>query len=97
MLFRSYCMKLHHIDHKMNEPEYFDRFKARRDCSDEDERFLIINSSKYECPLGLVALDEYCPLGDTEVETNSVADLEEKLAFARAVLMARLEDAERDA
>jgi hypothetical protein len=91
----KYCMKLHHLDPK-TEPEYFLRFKEPAQ-KEKDDRYLVMNSIKDECKLGLVQREEYCPLGDTELQTQSIEQLHEKLDFARSVIVARVSELEENA
>jgi len=59
--------------------------------AEDDQRFLMINSSKHPCEIGLVDLDTYCPLGDLEEPENLTEEQAvEKLAFVKKVIDARL-------
>ena len=84
----QYCIKVHYLDPK-TEPEYFLRFKEPKDDPADDKGFLVMNSIKDECKIGLVAREEYCPLGETDMDTQSVNDLQAKLKFAASVIEAR--------
>lgn len=90
------CRKLHYItpDEK---PDYFLRFVESSNQSKIDDRFLIMNSIKDECKLGLVATDKYCPLGASDGLPNNFETLNEKLEFARMVIERRAGEARENA
>lgn len=83
------CAKVHHMS-PTDEPEYFERFSERISKDEENDRFLIFNSVKGECELGLVSVGKYCPLGETDTETPvDVTVLEKTLEFYGTVINAR--------
>jgi hypothetical protein len=59
----KYCLKLHYKEPK-DETDYFMRFLNPRYNKEDRDRFLVMNSSKQKCNLGLVREDEYCPLAE---------------------------------
>lgn len=87
----KYCPKLSYLRRDGDE-KYFQRFRVPNPSpAEEDQRFLVMNSSKHPCEIGLVDLESYCPLGDLE-EPESLTEEQavEKLAFVRKVIEARL-------
>lgn len=85
----KHCLKLHHMTPK-DKPDYFLRFSPPPSSRAKlDDRFLILNSSNEECPLGLVELDQYCPLGETDGTPKDLHTLIVKLEFIRKVIERR--------
>ncbi|WP_429120492.1 restriction endonuclease [Aeromonas allosaccharophila] len=85
---KDYCPKVKHI-HKGNKNTYFNRFMTPSE-ENKDETYYILNSQHFECELGLLDKDEYCPLGDTEHAPETFEGLLKKLAFARNVISSRI-------
>lgn len=92
----KYCSKLHHMtpDEK---PDYFLRFVESANQPKIDDRFLIMNSIKDECKLGLVATNKYCPLGESDEPPKTFDTLHEKLEFARMVIERRAREVIKNA
>lgn len=87
----KYCSKVSHLTPN-EKPDYFLRFIESSRQPKRDNRFLILNSIKDECKLGLVPANTYCPLGDTDDFPNNFESLHEKLEFARMVIKQRAEE-----
>ncbi|HHQ4630592.1 restriction endonuclease [Aeromonas hydrophila] len=85
------CSKVSHLTPN-EKPDYFLRFIESSRQPKRDNRFLILNSIKDECKLGLVPANTYCPLGDTDDFPNNFDSLHEKLEFARMVIKQRAEE-----
>lgn len=94
----SYCPKLHYKSPE-DVPSYFLRFAVPKDNQERDDMFLIMNSSRHECKLHLVPVNEYCPLGSNNEEDLPKEPVEVKklLEFSRSVILARLSEAQENA
>ena len=88
----KHCLKLHHMSPD-EKPDYFLRFVESTNQPKIDDRFLIMNSMKYECQLGLMEVNKYCPLGETDDLPKNLETLHEKLEFARIVIDRRAGEA----
>ncbi|HUE93835.1 restriction endonuclease [Pseudomonas sp.] len=82
-----FCSKVSHI-HKQKKSSYFNRFLQVPVKEDEDET-LILNSLHGDCRIGIVAKDEYCPLGNLNETPEALSGLVERLKFARGVIISR--------
>ncbi|OOE32478.1 hypothetical protein BZG05_14020 [Salinivibrio kushneri] len=88
----KYCSKLHHMSPD-EKPDYFLRFVESTNQPKIDDRFLIMNSIRDECQLGLVEVNKYCPLGETDDLPKNLETLQEKMEFARMVIDRRAGEA----
>jgi hypothetical protein len=87
----NYCPKLHHKSPE-EKPDYFLRFVESKEQPPHKDMFLVMNSIDRECDLGLIKINEYCPLAQDESENpQNLSELSEKLEFARRVIVARSE------
>lgn len=88
----NHCMKLHHLSPE-EKGSYFQRFTKLTERPEKDARYLVMQSIKDACKLGLVLKEQYCPLGDDEAETPDTLDgLRERLEFARLVISRRSDE-----
>jgi hypothetical protein len=88
----KYCSKLHHMSPD-EKPDYFLRFVESTSQPKTDGRYLIINSIKDECQLGLMAVNKHCPLGEADDLPQNLETLIEKLELARMVIDRRSREA----
>lgn len=84
----KYCLKLHHMSPE-EKPDYFLRFIKHSKQPEKDDSYLIMNSIKEECKLGIVDTEKYCPLGESDDTPNNIEILQEKLEFACMVIGSR--------
>ncbi len=84
---KNYCAKVSHMS-KNEESSYFNRF-LKVPIKEEEDKGLILNSSESKCEIGLVAIGEYCPLGNSQDAPKKENKLVEQLRFARGVIINR--------
>ena len=93
----KYCPKMHHASPDEN-VDYFQRYIESGKQKENDGRYLVFNSNKEECKIGLVAREDFCPLGTTDEELPKSLDiLKQKLEFARSVILIRTNELREDA
>jgi hypothetical protein len=86
----NYCPKLSYRDPREG-PRYFARYAELKLRKPDDKGFLVMNSKKDECQLGLVETGAYCPLSDDLPSGDlTQTDLGKRLAFAESVLRRRV-------
>ncbi|MBU6954548.1 restriction endonuclease [Hahella sp. HN01] len=84
---KKFCSKVRYIRHAEDD-DYFVRFVSppRKD----EEEYNILYSSNGDCKIGLVGVDEFCPLGEKYQECpKTEIELIERLDFFRKVLLIR--------
>lgn len=91
----KFCSKLSYGAHK-EESDYFLRFINVSE-GPKNDQYLILNSIVDECRLKLVPIDKYCPLGVPGDDCpDSFAVLQERLEFARVVIINRTSELIKD-
>jgi len=82
----KYCLKLHYKQPE-DGPDYFLRFINPKYHKEKDSRFLVMNSIKEKCRLGILRDDEYCHLAeDVPKDPDSLLKV---LYLVRSVIFSR--------
>ncbi|HCG5918245.1 restriction endonuclease [Vibrio parahaemolyticus] len=82
------CSKVSYLRLTDENNDYFERFLKPSPEQKNEEDNLILNSTIFDCKLGLVEKESYCLFGDPE-DITSVNQMKEKLAFAKSVILSR--------
>ncbi|KZQ13137.1 hypothetical protein A3N51_11410 [Enterobacter kobei] len=85
---KNHCTKVSHLLAERKEQNYFDRFN-KLIVKDDEEKTLILSSSKGECQIGLVKENQYCPLGELDSTPSTFEELFTSLQFLQEVLTRR--------